>query len=120
MQRSCGYALRPTLSIDDIAAAVAALKEQRPDVLVLVDNCYGEFTDTQEPPAVSQHGVGCVHGHGSALTFCGRSCAPCVLQFWELAGTHSTASRRASPEQGEERGGGAVRWCEYRTIFADC
>jgi cystathionine beta-lyase family protein involved in aluminum resistance len=52
VQRSCGYALRPTLSIDDIARCVQIIKKQRPDVLVLVDNCYGEFTDTLEPPAV--------------------------------------------------------------------
>ena len=52
VQRSCGYAARPTLSIDDISRAVAALKAQRPDVCVLVDNCYGEFTEGAEPPAV--------------------------------------------------------------------
>lgn len=52
VQRSCGYALRPTLSVADIGRAVAAIKAQRPDVLVLVDNCYGEFTDVLEPPAV--------------------------------------------------------------------
>lgn len=52
VQRSCGYALRPTLSIEDIRRAVEVIKAQRPDVLVLVDNCYGEFTDSLEPPAV--------------------------------------------------------------------
>jgi len=52
LQRSCGYALRPTLSIADISRCVEVIKKQCPDVLVLVDNCYGEFTDTVEPPAV--------------------------------------------------------------------
>lgn len=52
LQRSCGYALRPTLSIKDISRCVEIIKRQCPDVLVLVDNCYGEFTDTMEPPAV--------------------------------------------------------------------
>ena len=52
VQRSCGYALRPTLSIADIARCVEVIKSQRPDVYVLVDNCYGEFTEGEEPPAV--------------------------------------------------------------------
>lgn len=52
VQRSCGYALRPTLTIDEIARIVKTVKAQNPETLVLVDNCYGEFTDTQEPPAV--------------------------------------------------------------------
>ncbi|KAL4857014.1 hypothetical protein ACK3TF_002702 [Chlorella vulgaris] len=52
VQRSCGYALRPTLRIDEIERAVAAIKAQNPDVIVAVDNCYGEFTDSREPPAV--------------------------------------------------------------------
>ena len=52
VQRSCGYALRPTLRIDEIERAVAAIKRQNPGVLVLVDNCYGEFTADREPPAV--------------------------------------------------------------------
>lgn len=52
VQRSCGYALRPTLRIDEIERAVACIKAQNPDVIVVVDNCYGEFTDTREPPAV--------------------------------------------------------------------
>ncbi|KAL4419832.1 hypothetical protein ABPG75_006930 [Micractinium tetrahymenae] len=52
VQRSCGYALRPTLRIDEIERAVKAIKAQNPDVIVVVDNCYGEFTDVKEPPAV--------------------------------------------------------------------
>lgn len=53
VQRSCGYALRPTLTLEEIERAVATIKAQNPDVIVAVDNCYGEFTDTREPPAVS-------------------------------------------------------------------
>lgn len=52
VQRSCGYALRPTLRIADIERAVQVIKAQNPNVIVAVDNCYGEFTDTAEPPAV--------------------------------------------------------------------
>lgn len=52
IQRSCGYALRPTLTIAEIERAVRLIKAQSPDCLVLVDNCYGEFTEAQEPAAV--------------------------------------------------------------------
>ena len=53
IQRSCGYALRPTLSIADIREAVAVIKGANPGVVVVVDNCYGEFTEDREPCAVS-------------------------------------------------------------------
>lgn len=52
LQRSCGYNVRPTLSCAEIAAAVQAAKAIRPDVICMVDNCYGEFVETQEPTAV--------------------------------------------------------------------
>ncbi|KAK9830077.1 hypothetical protein WJX72_009629 [[Myrmecia] bisecta] len=52
VQRSCGYAKRDTLTIAQIGRAVNMLKAQNPDCLVLVDNCYGEFTEMQEPCAV--------------------------------------------------------------------
>ena len=59
IQRSCGYALRPTLSIDAIQRAVQTIKGCSPQCAVLVDNCYGEFTETQEPCHVSclQHKI---------------------------------------------------------------
>ena len=53
IQRSCGYALRPTLDIAEIDMAVQVIKSQHPDCVVAVDNCYGEFTATKEPCAVS-------------------------------------------------------------------
>ena len=52
VQRSCGYALRPTLSIEDIERIVKIIKAKSPDTLVLVDNCYGEMTAEREPTAV--------------------------------------------------------------------
>ena len=52
VQRSCGYALRPTLSIADIERIVNIIKSKSPDTLVLVDNCYGEMTAEREPTAV--------------------------------------------------------------------
>lgn len=52
LQRSCGYADRKTLSIDDIRALAAFIRENRPDVSIFCDNCYGEFTEELEPTHV--------------------------------------------------------------------
>ncbi len=52
IQRSKGYATRPSLSIDAIAEAISFVKSKRPDVIVMVDNCYGEFVETREPSDV--------------------------------------------------------------------
>lgn len=49
IQRSRGYDSRDALMIDTISEITAKAKAQRPDVIVMVDNCYGEFTDTREP-----------------------------------------------------------------------
>jgi cystathionine beta-lyase family protein involved in aluminum resistance len=52
IQRSCGYALRPTLSIAEIERAAVLIKAQNPACVVAVDNCYGEFTEKREPCSV--------------------------------------------------------------------
>jgi cystathionine beta-lyase family protein involved in aluminum resistance len=52
IQRSCGYDWRPSLSIEEIEKIVHSVKEQNPDVICFVDNCYGEFIEAQEPTAV--------------------------------------------------------------------
>lgn len=49
IQRSKGYAMRPSCTIDDIKNAVQSIKEYFPDVIVFVDNCYGEFVESEEP-----------------------------------------------------------------------
>ena len=51
IQRSRGYDWRPSLSVPAIDRAIDAIHEVRPDVCVMVDNCYGEFTDSAEPRA---------------------------------------------------------------------
>lgn len=51
IQRSRGYAWRPSLSVGEINDAIDAIHAVRPDICVMVDNCYGEFTDAQEPRA---------------------------------------------------------------------
>ena len=52
IQRSRGYAKRESLSIEKIARAIAAVKEVSPNTIVMVDNCYGEFTEGREPTEV--------------------------------------------------------------------
>ncbi|MBD1849799.1 methionine gamma-lyase family protein [Leptolyngbya sp. ST-U4] len=52
IQRSCGYSWRPSLSILDIEKIVRLVKQQNPETVCFVDNCYGEFIEDQEPPAV--------------------------------------------------------------------
>jgi len=52
IQRSKGYATRPTFSVSQIGELIAFCKAIKPDVLVMVDNCYGEFVETIEPSDV--------------------------------------------------------------------
>jgi cystathionine beta-lyase family protein involved in aluminum resistance len=52
IQRSKGYATRPTFSVAQICELIAFCKGIKPDVLVMVDNCYGEFVETIEPSDV--------------------------------------------------------------------
>ncbi len=49
IQRSKGYATRPTLSVDRIGELIAFVKNIKPDVICMVDNCYGEFVEEKEP-----------------------------------------------------------------------
>ncbi len=52
IQRSRGYSQRKSLTIDKIEKAIAAVKAACPDTIVMVDNCYGEFTEDREPTDV--------------------------------------------------------------------
>lgn len=52
IQRSKGYATRPTLSVKQIGELISFLKSLKPDVICMVDNCYGEFVETIEPTDV--------------------------------------------------------------------
>ena len=52
IQRSKGYATRPTFSVKQIGELIAFVKEIKPSVVVMVDNCYGEFVETIEPSDV--------------------------------------------------------------------
>jgi cystathionine beta-lyase family protein involved in aluminum resistance len=49
IQRSKGYATRPSFTIDEIGEMIRFVKEIKSDVVVFVDNCYGEFVESLEP-----------------------------------------------------------------------
>lgn len=52
IQRSKGYQTRPTLSVARIEELIAFVKDIRADIICMVDNCYGEFTEIKEPSDV--------------------------------------------------------------------
>ena len=53
IQRSRGYSLRPSLTVEQIEELCVEVRKVRPEVIIMVDNCYGEFVQLTEP---------CVHG----------------------------------------------------------
>ncbi|KAE9456458.1 hypothetical protein C3L33_11669, partial [Rhododendron williamsianum] len=72
IQRSCGYSWRRSLSVDEIARAIKMIKMQNPNCVVMVDNCYGEFVETIEPPMVGADLIA-----GSLIKNPGGTIAPC-------------------------------------------
>ena len=52
IQRSRGYSLRPSFTVDVIGEVIKAAREANPDIIIIVDNCYGEFVEKREPLAV--------------------------------------------------------------------
>ncbi|XP_050247426.1 uncharacterized protein LOC126694920 isoform X2 [Quercus robur] len=72
IQRSCGYSWRQSLSVNEIGRAIMAIKMQNPNCLVMVDNCYGEFVESIEPPMVGADLIA-----GSLIKNPGGTIAPC-------------------------------------------
>ena len=100
IQRSKGYQDRRTLSVAQIGEAISAIKSQRPDVICMVDNCYGEFVERQEPSDVGADMI-----VGSLIKNPGGGLAP-IGGY--IAGTHecveNAAVRLTSPGLGKEVG----------------
>lgn len=55
LQRSRGYSLRPSITIEEMEEIFAIVKETNPDALIVVDNCYGELVEEKEPTEVGAH-----------------------------------------------------------------
>lgn len=71
-QRSRGYAWRPALTIATMAEIFAKIKAAHPNVVIFVDNCYGEFVEAQEPTMVGADLIA-----GSLIKNLGGGIAPC-------------------------------------------
>ena len=71
IQRSKGYATRPSYSVAQIGQLIAFCKQCKPDVICMVDNCYGEFVETEEPT-----NVGADMAVGSLIKNLGGGLAP--------------------------------------------
>lgn len=100
IQRSKGYATRPTFSVKQIGELIAFCKSIKPDVICMVDNCYGEFVEIIEPSDVGADMV-----VGSLIKNPGGGLAPiggyiCGTQFC----VDRCAYRLSAPGLGQEVG----------------
>lgn len=100
IQRSRGYADRRTFSLDEIAELISFIRGIKPDVIIMVDNCYGEYTELIEPSEVGADMV-----VGSLIKNPGGGIAP-VGGY--IAGTHecveNASYRLTAPGLGKEVG----------------
>ena len=100
IQRSKGYAQRPTLSVERIGELIKFIKDIKPEVICMVDNCYGEFVEKIEPSEVGADMVvgSLIKNPGGGLAPCGGYIAgrkDCIEQ---------AAYRLSSPGLGKEVG----------------
>lgn len=100
IQRSKGYASRPTLSVERIGELISFIKGIKPNVICMVDNCYGEFVERIEPSEVGADMIvgSLIKNPGGGLAPCGGYIAgkkECVEQ---------AAYRLSSPGLGKEVG----------------
>ena len=100
IQRSKGYATRPTFSVQQIGELISFIKSIRSDIICMVDNCYGEFVEMQEPSDVGADMV-----VGSLIKNPGGGLAP-IGGY--ICGTQACVSRCAyrlsAPGLGQEVG----------------
>lgn len=100
IQRSKGYASRPTLSVERIGELISFIKSIKPDVICMVDNCYGEFVEKIEPSEVGADMI-----VGSLIKNPGGGLAPCggyIVGKKECV--EQAAYRLSSPGLGKEVG----------------
>ena len=114
IQRSKGYATRPTFSVTQIGELIAFVKSIKPDIICMVDNCYGEFVETIEPSD-----VGADMTVGSLIKNPGGGLAP-IGGY--ICGTEECVSRCAyrlsAPGLGQEVGANlGIRTALYQGFF---
>ena len=100
LQRSRGYSWRPSFSVAELGQAISRLRELRSDLTIMVDNCYGELVELQEPSEVGADLVA-----GSLIKNLGGGIAP---TGGYLVGTEKaierSAARLIAPTLGLEMG----------------
>lgn len=100
IQRSKGYASRPSFTVSQIGELISFIKSIKPNVICMVDNCYGEFVEMIEPSDVGADMI-----VGSLIKNPGGGLAPCGGY---IAGTRecveNAAIRLSSPGLGKEVG----------------
>lgn len=100
IQRSRGYTLRPSLTINKIEELCRAVREVSPNTVIMVDNCYGEFVETREPTEVGADIIA-----GSLIKNAGGGIAPTggyiagKMEYVEMC-----AGRMTAPGVGREVG----------------
>ena len=110
IQRSKGYTARPALTIAQISRAIQRIKAEFPHIYIVVDNCYGEFTERQEPTEVGADVIigSLIKNPGAGITPTGGY----------IAGTKKAidriAARFTTPTTGTEIGSYAAG---YRAFF---
>jgi cystathionine beta-lyase family protein involved in aluminum resistance len=113
MQRSRGYGWRHSLSIAKIKETVKRIKKVRPDVIIMVDNCYGEFCETLEPTDIGADIIA-----GSLIKNAGGGIAP---TGGYIAGREDLieliANRLTSPGIGAEVGSYAASYIPFYQGF---
>ena len=109
LQRSRGYAWRQALTIEQIREAVRFVRSIRPNAIIFVDNCYGEFTEAEEPTAAGADLIA-----GSLIKNCGGGIAP---TGGYLAGRkdliEAVSFRQTVPGCGKEIGSYAASYRPY-------
>ena len=109
LQRSRGYAWRPSFPVAALKEAITAIKAKSPGTIVMVDNCYGEFVETEEP---SQAGADVIAG--SLIKNAGGGLAP---TGGYVAGTKAcvkrVAARLTAPGTGREVGCNPAGYLPY-------
>lgn len=114
IQRSRGYAWRPSYTIEDLTSVIAYIKNIKPEIIVFVDNCYGEMVESQEPIEAGADIIA-----GSLIKNMGGGLAP---TGGYLAGKHEyveqAANRLTAPGIGAEVGASLnVNRLMYQGLF---
>lgn len=114
IQRSRGYNWRPSLKVQDIRKAIETIKKISPNTMILVDNCYGEFTESAEPSA-----FGADLAVGSLIKNPGGGIAPTgAYATGTKKAVELLASRLTSPGLGREVGSYSYGYVQiYQGLF---